>query len=234
MKFLERLFGGKKPEVPSEKQSHSGVAVAVNLRLHIAKRIQDGNPYTQVEIFNCNCPEYGWRGISPKFYQHHTDENIESLANRFLRGVLLQGDELIAVRRIVFLECLQRHCEREHCSWFFWYVLSMVKYFSSCYVKDESKIEICVDHQLADEGDEFFDMAYSVCEELRLGEVSEAFSMKMLDATASAESRGMDNGAPNGHERFLHIGSDTKDLMRIHWTIDLDKIKVTNMIRFCD
>ena len=235
MKFLERFFGGKKPEVPSEKQSHGGVAVAVNLRLRIAKRIQDGCSYAVVEIFNYNKQEYGWRDISPRFYSQHSDESIESRANHFLKGCLLQGSDILATRRVVFLECLQRECERNQCLWFFWYVLSMFKYFSTCYVKDESKIEICVDHQLDDIGDEFFNMAYSVCKELNIGEYNDIFSMRLTGTGVPPQERGKDNSAPNGHERFLHVGSDIKNRLSIHWAVDLDRIKIYNdLINYVD
>ena len=96
-------------------------------------------------------------------------------------------------------------------------------------VKDNSRLEICICHQLEDMGDEFFDMAYGVTNELRLKPLKETFNMSVLAPPITDNelaSRGYDNGGKNGHRRFLHIGSDIKGLMQVHWTIDLKDIKL--------
>ena len=105
----------------------------------------------------------------------------------------------------------------------------MFGYFSTCFVKDDSRIEICISHQLADMGDEFFDMAYGVTKELGLKPVNDSFNMTALERLFPDDdviaSRGYDNGGENGHRRFLHVGSDIKGLLQVHWTINLNDIK---------
>ena len=184
--------------------------------------------YAVATIFNPDFPGYGWREISPRFYAFQSVEDKVFRANSFLKSVLLYGNDVIAARRVIFLECLQRHCAENHVEWFFQYVVGMFRYFSTCFVKDDSRIEICINHQLADMGDEFFNMAYGVTKELGLKPVNDLFNMTCLDTfpkDAEIASRGYDNGGKNGHRRFLHVGSDIKGLLQVHWVINLNDIK---------
>lgn len=184
--------------------------------------------YCVVVMFNPALPEYGWRELSPRFYDFHSVEDKVYRANSFLKSVLLYGNDVIAAKRVIFLECLQRHCAEEHIEWFFQYVVGMFRYFSTCFVKDDSRIEICINHQLEDMGDEFFDMAYGITKELGLKPVKDSFNIYCLDTfpkDAEIASRGYDNGGKDGQRRFLHVGSDIKGLLQVHWTINLNDIK---------
>ena len=183
--------------------------------------------YAVVTMFNPALPECGWRELSPRFFDFQSVKDKVLRANSFLRSVLLYGKDDIAAKRVIFLECLQRHCAENHVEWFFQYVVGMFRYFSECFVKDDSRIEICINHQLADMGDEFFNMAYGVTKELGLKPVNDSFNMTGLDFPKDDEiaSRGYDNGGKNGHHRFLHVGSDIKGLLQVHWTINLNDIK---------
>ena len=185
--------------------------------------------YAVVTMFNPALPECGWRELSPRFFAFQSVEDKVLRANSFLRSVLLYGNDVIAAKRVIFLECLQRHCAENHVEWFFQYVVGMFRYFSTCFVKDDSRIEICINHQLADMGDEFFDMAYGVTKELGLKPVNDSFNMTALERLFANDdeiaSRGYDNGGKNGHRRFLHVGSDIKGLLQVHWVINLNDIK---------
>lgn len=184
--------------------------------------------YAVVAMFNPSLPKWGWREVSPRFYDSPDGDSREFRANSFLRSVLLDGNEVIAAKRIIFLECLQRHCAEEDVEWFFQYVVGMFRYFSTCFVKDDSRIEICINHQLEDMGDEFFDMAYGVTKELGLKPVNDSFKMTCLALFPNNQelaSRGYDDGGENGHRRFLHVGSDIKGLLQVHWVVDLNDIK---------
>lgn len=183
--------------------------------------------YAVVTMFNPAHPECGWRELSPRFFDCQSVEDKVFRANSFLRSVLLYGNDVIAAKRVVFLECLQRHCAKEHIEWFFQYVVGMFRYFSTCFVKDNSQIEICINHQLDDMGDEFFNMAYGVTNELGLKPVEDSFNMSCLASPNNEElaSRGYDDGGWNGHRRFLHVGSDIKGLLQVHWVVNLNDIK---------
>lgn len=185
--------------------------------------------YSVVCMFNPKFPQWGWRELSPYFYELDQGERTrESRVHQFLNSVLLSGDDDIDYRRIIFLECLHRHCVENRVEWFFYYVVGMLRYFSTCFVKDDSRIEICINHQLADMGDEFFEMAYEVSKELGLKPVNDSFNMDCLTPfpkDTECASRGYDKGGKNGHLRFLHIGSDTKGLLQVQWKVDLKDIK---------
>lgn len=184
--------------------------------------------YAVVTMFNPALPEYGWRELSPRFFDFQSVEDKVLRANSFLKSVLLYGNDDIAAKRVIFLECLQRHCAENHVEWFFQYVVVMFGYFNTIFVKDDSRIEICINHQLADMGDEFFNMAYGVTKELGLKPVGDSFNMSCLDSLPTDKelaSRGYDNGGKNGHRRFLHVGSDIKGLLQVHWVINLNDIK---------
>lgn len=214
-----------KPSKPQVLDIPDGIR-RVQLSIHNVCGLNSN--YDVVVMFNPSLPEWGWREVSPRFYDSPGGDSREFRANSFLRSVLLDGNEVIAAKRIIFLECLQRHCAEEHVEWFFQYVVGMFRYFSTCWVKDDSRIEICINHQLEDMGDEFFDMAYGVTKELGLKPVKDSFNMSCLALSPDEEelaSRGYDNCGRNGHRRFLHVGSDIKGLLQVHWTINLNDIK---------
>ena len=69
---------------------------------------------------------------------------------------------------------------------------------------------------------------YGVTKELGLKPVNDSFIMTCLALPQNNEelaSRGYDDGGKNGARRFLHVGSDIKGLLQVHWTINLNDIK---------
>ena len=214
----------KKPEQLKVLDITGGIR---RIRLTIHNVCGDYGAYAVVSMFNPALSEWGWRELSPRFYNFQSCEDKVFRANSFLRSVLLYGNDVIAAKRVIFLECLQRHCAENHVEWFFQYVVGIFRYFSTCSVKDDSRIEICINHQLEDMGDEFFNMAYGVTKELGLKPVGDSFNMACLDLLPTDKelaSRGYDNGGKNGHRRFLHVGSDIKGLLQVHWVINLNDI----------
>ena len=214
----------RKPSKPQVLDIPDGIR-RVQLAIHnVCGTIRGTNgAYAVVTMFNPALPEWGWRELSPRFFDFQSVEDKLFRANSFIRSVLLYGNDVIAAKRIVFLECLQRHCAKEHIEWFFQYVVGMFRYFSTCFVKDDSRIEICINHQLEDMGDEFFDMAYGVTKELGLKPVNDSFNMTCLERLFPNDDEIASRGYNNG--RFLHVGSDIKGLMQVHWVIDLNDIK---------
>ena len=93
--------------------------------------------YDVVTMFNPAFPECGWRELSPRFFDFQSVEDKLFRANSFLKSVLLYGNDVIAAKRVIFLECLQRHCAENHVEWFFQYVVGMFRYFSTCFVKGQ-------------------------------------------------------------------------------------------------
>ena len=235
MKLLDRLFGKTKDiEKPSETGGLQGksdiLTVTPQVQLQIGTCRGITGVYTCVQMFNPNLPQWGWRDISPRYREFTSCESCQSRARSFLNNVLLQNAEEIGAKRILFLECLQRHCAENHIDWFFFHVLSMMEYFSTCFVKDRSVVEICVCHQMADMGDEFFNMAYSVGKELGLKPINDIFNMSILAQPLTQEEyteRGYDQFSKGGltHRRLLHVGSDVQGLMQVHWIVDLKDVK---------
>lgn len=168
---------------------------------------------------------YAYRDISRKF------DNKEQ-AERWMLGILKSETEL-GQKTAKMLYVLKGESERERIPWLYEYVLSMIDYYSSAYVKDRSILEVKIAVQIDDMGDEIFDCIYStekklfgkyVYREPLMEWVEKDDTFGRFDKQQGFEP--LDTEKVKSQRQFSHIGSNVKNLLSIHWKMNLNNITI--------
>ena len=226
--FFKTLFSSKSPNKSFEKHpqrnQHFEVGNWVYLRRSHNVGCAAGRGYWAIEVYNKNYPNWGWRIISPKFFTSDTDSVDYQSAFYVDRILFSDEDENRSRKRILLLESLQRNCAANNVDWFFWYVEHVLREFAAMKVKDENKVEISCVTQVTDMGDEFFDAIYATKKELGL-DTSSGYMQKFQHSGAGADVM-KEVYVIDGTSRFKHIGSSAKNMLEIHWTFNLDDIRL--------
>lgn len=92
--FRSKIVASKpesKPSKPQVLNIPDGIR-RVQLSIHNVCGL-DSN-YDVVAMFNPSLPEWGWRELSPRFFDFQSVEDKVFRANSFLRSVLLYGSQL--------------------------------------------------------------------------------------------------------------------------------------------
>ena len=144
-----------------------------------------------------------------------------------------------SVQRNAFLKVLHQKSIENNIEFLYYYVKDQLEYYSTCFVKDPSKIEINLKVQMTDYGDEFFDCAYSTIAEVVYGQehlpknTEMNFEMKGDNLDMSLDGILPDGMVDMNYEQdgeikttkgFAHAGSN-QNLLQIHWIVDLDLIR---------
>lgn len=226
--FFKNLFAFKTSNKPSAKhprfKRHFDVANGVLLRRSHNVGCVAGSGFWTIDVYNIHHPKLGWRTISPKFFTSDTDSGEYQSAFFLDRILFSDEDENRSRKRILLLESLQRNCADNHVDWVFWYVLHVLSEFAGMKVKDENKVEISCVTQVTDMGDEFFDAIYATKKELGL-DTSSGYMQKFQHSGAGADVM-KEVYVIDGTSRFKHIGSSAKNMLEIHWTFNLDDIRL--------
>lgn len=231
--FFKSLFRiAKKPNPPalqneddSDGAQHRTLPICdgaiVRLSTYCGPEV--GKVYHCAEVRNYSFPELGWRPVSPRFRDSKCGTFVgKDEANRHLFFNILKGTDERAAKRVALLESLQRNCEEQGIDWFFWYVAHVLTEFASFSVADESKVEISCVTQVDDMGDEYFDAVYSTKKELGL-DTSTGYIQKYQHVDNMPELR---NQIFNTEGKYKHIGSSARNMLEIHWTFNIDDIKL--------
>lgn len=169
--------------------------------------------------------KYLYRDISRKFGKQEYAEN-------WMNDVLNANTEL-GQKTAKFLYVLKMESEREHIPWLYEYVLSMIDYYSSAYVKDRSIIEVKIAIQIDDMGDEIFNCLYSTEKKLFGKNVQQEPYMEWVEKDETFgkyekqqgfEPLFIEDAQTQNQRQFSHIGSNTKNLLSVHWKVNLNNI----------
>lgn len=190
-----------------------------------------GNYYTvqfgildESTVDGCN-GKYIYRDISKKF------ENRE-YADHWMRGVIKAETEL-GQKTAKLLYVLKEESEREHIQWLYEYVLSMIDYYSTAYVKDRSIFELKIAVQLDDMGDEIFNCLYCtenalfgklVHQEPYMEWVEKDDTFGKYEKQQGFEPLFIEYSQTQHQRQFSHIGSNIKNLLTVHWKVNLNDI----------
>ena len=226
--FFKNLFSRKTLNETSAKQprqkKHFDVGNGVLLRRSHTYGCVVGSGFWTIDVYNTHHPKLGWRTISPKFFTSDTDSGDYQSAFYIDRILFSDEDENRSRKRILLLESLQRNCAANNVDWLFWYVAHVLSEFAGMKVKDENKVEISCVTQVTDMGDEIFDAIYATKKELGL-DASSGYMQKFQHSGEGAEAL-KEVYEMDGTSRFKHIGSSAKNMLEIHWTFNLDDIKL--------
>lgn len=170
-----------------------------------------------------NCGTYIYRDISRKFDTPYEARNWSS-------NILKINTEL-GQKMAKLLWVLKKEAARNNIEWLYEYVRSMVDYYATCHVKDRSIFEVKIAVQIDDMGDEISDCLYETERLLFGADVSNGKYMEWVDE----DGTGMLFEKRQGFEplivehkptesQFSHIGSNVKNLLAVHWKVDLNKI----------
>lgn len=168
---------------------------------------------------------YIYRDISRKF------ENRD-YADNWMRNVIKPETEL-GQKTAKLLYVLKAEAEQENVQWLYEYVLSMIDYYSSAYVKDRSILEVKIAVQIDDMGDEIFNCLYSTEKELFGKKVQQEPFMDWAEKDETFGKYDSQQGfeplfieeAQTQHQRqFSHIGSNIKNLLAVHWKVNINDI----------
>lgn len=169
--------------------------------------------------------KYIYRDISRKF------ENRD-YADHWMHSIIKAETEL-GQKTAKLLYVLKAEAERENVQWLYEYVLSMIDYYSSAYVKDRSVLEVKIAMQLDDMGDEIFNCLYSVEKSLFGKYVSKESFMEWSDTDDTFlkydkrqgfEPLFIKDAQTQNQRQFSHIGSNVKNLLSVHWKVNLNDI----------
>ena len=170
-----------------------------------------------------NCGTYIYRDISKKFDTLPAARNWSSN--------ILKIDTELGNKTAKMLWVLKGEAEKNHVEWLYEYVRSMVDYYATCFVKDRSIFEVKIAVQIDDMGDEIFNCLYGTEEELFGAAVSKGKYMEWVDEDGTMGEYDRQQGfepliikhKPT-ERQFSHIGSNVKNLLAVHWKVDLKKI----------
>lgn len=169
------------------------------------------------------CGTYIYRDISKKFKNPY-------YARNWARIILKINTEL-GKKMAKLLWVLKKEAARNNIEWLYEYVRSMVDYYANCYVKDRSIFEVKIAVQIDDMGDEIFNCLYGTEMELFGTNVSNGKYMEWVDEDGTMGNYDKQQGfeplvVKNAgvQRQFSHIGSNIKNLLAVHWKVDLNKI----------
>lgn len=170
-----------------------------------------------------NCGTYIYRDISKKFDASDDARNWSSN--------ILKIDTELGNKTAKMLWTLKGEAEKNHVEWLYEYVRSMVDYYAICHVKDRSIFEVKIAIQIDDMGDEIFNCLYGTEMELFGTDVSKGKYMELVDEDGTMGKYDKQQGFEplviknaGAHRQFTHIGSNIKNLIAVHWKIDLNNI----------
>ena len=169
--------------------------------------------------------KYIYRDISRKF-------GNRDYADHWMRNIIKAETEL-GQKTAKLLYVLKGEAEREHIQWLYEYVLSMIDYYSSAYVKDRSILEVKIAVQVDDMGDEIFNCLYSL-EKILFGKkvqqepymewVEKDESFGKYEKQQGFEPLFIEDAQTQNQRQFSYIGSNTKNLLAVHWKVNLNDI----------
>lgn len=170
-----------------------------------------------------NCGTYIYRDISRKFDTPYDARNWSSK--------ILKIDTELGQRMAKLLWALKKEAAGNNVEWLYEYVRSMVDYYATCYVKDRSIFEVKIAVQIDGMGDEIVNCLYGT-EQVLFGAgvsngkymewVDEDGTMGKYDKRQGFEPLIVEHKPTEG--QFSHIGSNIKNLLAVHWKVDLKKI----------
>lgn len=170
-----------------------------------------------------NCGIRIFRDISKKFDTPSDARNWSSN--------ILKIDTELGNKTAKMLWVLKGEAEKNHVEWLYEYARSMVDYYATCYVKDRSIFEVKIAVQIDDMGDEIFNCLYGTEEKLFGAAVSKGKYMEWVDEDGTMGKYDKQQGFEplviknaGAHRQFTHIGSNIKNLLAVHWKVDLKKI----------
>lgn len=222
-------FGKNKNKNKKEKNESAETPKLGNSE-HVLCRISNtygicGNYSTvQAGLYDRKSGNLTFRDISRKF-------DGEEYARKW-KDCVLKSETSLGKRIAKLLYVLGEQTEKYKIRWLYEYVLSMVEYYSSALVKDRSIFEVMIAVQIDDMGDEIFDCLYST-EVALFGKSSGQRYMSYVETDGTLgdfekqqgfESATNNNG--NADRQFSHIGSNVKNLLGIHWKVNLTDIQV--------
>lgn len=166
---------------------------------------------------------YIYRDISKKF---DTQDDARNWASNILKINTELGNKTAKM-----LWALKGETEKNHVEWLYEYVRSMVDYYATCYVKDRSIFEVKIAVQIDDMGNEIFNCLYGTEKVLFGAGVSNSDYMEWVDEDGTMGKYDKQQGFEplvvehSGAQRqFTHVGSNVKNLLAVHWKIDLNNI----------
>lgn len=124
-----------------------------------------------------------------------------------------------------FKMILYKECQDRNCMFFYYYVDHMLKYFSTCKVRDRNKATICLSISTIDTDDDIFDMVNSTMRtvyDISDFNINSCFSMKIR-----GELKYDDNY--HCYDGFKYIGSSDR-MLDIQLDVDFDKIKLPKVV----